>query len=455
MKLKKLPKRLVVVIVATAVVISAVVGWRLVADSQASQTPDTLARQYDTKKGDITSGVTGQGIVRYDRHPQAYAQTGLLGGVLVQVGQQVKAGDRLAVLDEKALDDALDAARDELEKALIGLEQARSAKTLGELNDKKNKTAGDSAAADTGAQVAQAQSAVDAAKSAVTGLEAQLRQLQGQLDALSADDPRTATLTGQRDQLQTQLDAARNQLQTAEANLVSQTEAKNRQDAARQKQDKLDQQIAGANSTSLDQAIGLAQVDVDAARKKVDQLQALKDNPYLTSDRDGVVLSIDAKIGDEVGPTVPVTSLGDPGKKQIVLQIPQSDIGKVTEGQEVDFTLDAFGDRKFTGRVTSRSLVPIKDSNPVAYEVVVTIDGNDADILHGMTANATLIIKQKKDVLQLSNKAIRLRDGKQYVNRKNADGTYAEVEITTGFSDGKVSEILNGLTLGDTVVVEG
>ncbi|MGL4336089.1 MAG: HlyD family efflux transporter periplasmic adaptor subunit, partial [Turicibacter sp.] len=59
------------------------------------------------------------------------------------------------------------------------------------------------------------------------------------------------------------------------------------------------------------------------------------------------------------------------------------------------------------------------------------------------------------DVLMLSNKAITLKDGKQVVNVKNEDGTVTETEITTGFSDGKNSEIISGLSEGDTVVVGG
>ena len=102
-----------------------------------------------------------------------------------------------------------------------------------------------------------------------------------------------------------------------------------------------------------------------------------------------------------------------------------------------------------------RSLVPVKDSNPVSYPVHVSIDPEDAELLSGMTANAQFIIKQKKDVLQLSNKAISIENGKQYVQMQNEDGTLRKVEIQTGFSDGKVSEITGGLSEGDIAVVEG
>ena len=88
-------------------------------------------------------------------------------------------------------------------------------------------------------------------------------------------------------------------------------------------------------------------------------------------------------------------------------------------------------------------------------EVTVLVDENEAELLEGMGASATIISKEKKEVLTLSNKAITLKDNKQMVKVKNADGKIEEREITTGFSDGRVSEVLSGLEAGDVVVSEG
>lgn len=88
-------------------------------------------------------------------------------------------------------------------------------------------------------------------------------------------------------------------------------------------------------------------------------------------------------------------------------------------------------------------------------EVRVTVDENDAELLEGMGASATIIIKQKKDILTLSNKAIKLKDNKQCVKVRNAEGKVEEREITTGFSDGRISEILSGLNDKEVVISEG
>ncbi|MDR2973774.1 MAG: efflux RND transporter periplasmic adaptor subunit [Propionibacteriaceae bacterium] len=453
--MRKTAKRMVALVVALIVAVAAVVAWRVVASAQADAQDQPITRDYPVTKGDITAGVNGQGTVRLNGVPQKYADMVTLGELFVKPGQTVNAGDKLATVDVNKLNEALATARDELEKAKVLLEQAKDAKALGELNDKKNGATADTTAADTAAQITQAEAQVDSLRRTISGLESQIAQVDSQLSGLEQSDPGRQELTGRRDSLQAQLDAARSQLEGAQASLSSVKDAKAKQDEARRTQNRLDQQIADANSRNLAHAVDQAIIDRDAAQRKLDQLQAVADHPDLTASQAGTVLSLDAKVGDEVGPETAVVTLGDPGHRQVVVQIPQSEIGKVREGQDVEFTLDAFGDRKFTGRVTSRSLTPVKDSNPVAYEVLVTIDASDAEILQGMTANVTLIVKQKKGVVQVSNKAISTRDGEQWAKLKNSDGGWAETRITTGFSDGKVSEIVDGLKDGDTVVVEG
>ena len=109
----------------------------------------------------------------------------------------------------------------------------------------------------------------------------------------------------------------------------------------------------------------------------------------------------------------------------------------------------------FEGTVSFINLKPNGQGSSVNYSVMVEISGNDLKLLEGMTVSAQFIVKDVKDVLTLSNKAITLKDGKQFVQVKQDDGTLKEVEITTGFSDGKISEIVSGLSEGDTVVVGG
>lgn len=71
-----------------------------------------------------------------------------------------------------------------------------------------------------------------------------------------------------------------------------------------------------------------------------------------------------------------------------------------------------------------------------------------------MKAYATIILKEKRDVLTLSNKAIGLENGRQFVMVRDENGKLASKPIVTGFSDGRISEVLDGLKEHDVVVVQ-
>ena len=88
------------------------------------------------------------------------------------------------------------------------------------------------------------------------------------------------------------------------------------------------------------------------------------------------------------------------------------------------------------------------------YLVTITVDKTDQMVLPGMKAFATIILKEKQDVLTISNKAILLEDGVQYVNIKNENGELVKTKITTGFSDGRISEVLDGLSENDVAIVQ-
>lgn len=454
MKLKKISKKAIIIIVVAAIGIGTA-SWFGVANAAKENVPDTIQREYSVARGDITAGVSGQGTLNYESTPRNFREIVTIGELFVKQGQSVKTGDKLAQADEKKLNEAYEQALSELEKARIALKQAQSAKTLGELNAQKEAASGDAGNSEANSQIAQAQSTIDSLKQKISALDAQIAQTEGQIAVLLPDDPQTAELKARLEIFIKERDSAQAELSSAQGNLSSLEETKNKQEEAQAKNADINKKIANANSGSLNSAIELAKVDVELAQKKADQLKAIQEDTFLYADMDGVVLSLDAAPGSETKPDTPILTIGDPNKKRIVVPVPQSDIGKVKEGQGAEFMLDAFGDKKFTGKVINRSLVPIKESNPVSYGVTVEVDASDAEMLNGMTANVTLIIKQQKNVLQLSNKAILVKDGKQVVKMKNEDGTLREVEIKTGFSDGKVSEITTGLSEGDIVIVEG
>lgn len=170
---------------------------------------------------------------------------------------------------------------------------------------------------------------------------------------------------------------------------------------------------------------------------------------------DGIVLSLPSVEGEMTAGKPIVAQIGDPKKITASIQVSQTDISEIEVGQPVQLTFNAYPTQMLQGTVTDVQLAPTK-ANPVEYTVYASIDTQeDVMLLEGMTFSAQLIQKQVKDVLCLSNKAIQLKDGKQIVLLMDKEGNIIEREIQTGFSDGRYSEILSGISEGEIVYVEG
>lgn len=170
---------------------------------------------------------------------------------------------------------------------------------------------------------------------------------------------------------------------------------------------------------------------------------------------DGIVLSLPSVEGEMTAEKPIVAQIGDPKKITASIQVSQTDISEIEIGQPVQFTFNAYPTQTLQGTVTDVQLAP-QNAKPVEYTVYASIDKQeDVLLLEGMTFSAQLIQKQVKDVLCLSNKAIQLKEGKQIVILMDEEGNLFEQEIQTGFSDGRYSEVLSGLSEDDIVYVEG
>ena len=202
---------------------------------------------------------------------------------------------------------------------------------------------------------------------------------------------------------------------------------------------------------SINENIAKASRNVQAIQEKVDRLQALSQNPTIYAQLDGIVTALNYKVGDTVAEGKPLCIVGELDEITMTVPISASDIGSVSVGQKVNIYVDAYAEQKFTGTVKERLLVANDNGD---YPVTISIDPGEHLLLPGMKAYATIILKEKSDVLTLSNKAIALENGQQYVLVRNETGELVQKQVVTGFSDGRVSEILDGLTENEVVVVQ-
>src|SRR5687768_6266711 len=94
---------------------------------------------------------------------------------------------------------------------------------------------------------------------------------------------------------------------------------------------------------------------------------------------------------------------------QIEAMVSEADVGGVEEGQKVNFSVDAFLGRQFQGTVKQVRFNPTTNQNVVTYVTVVEVDNAELKLRPGMTANASIIIGEKQDVLKIPNAALRFR----------------------------------------------
>ena len=239
----------------------------------------------------------------------------------------------------------------------------------------------------------------------------------------------------------------------------------------------LDQAIA-----TLHQAEATVQIKEGAlARAKVDLERCTIMSPI-----DGIVISRSVDVGQTVAASLaaPVvfTIANDLTKMQIDSNVAEADVGNVEVGQEVEFTVDAFPFRTFHGKVIQVRNAATTVQNVVTYDTVIEVKNDDLKLKPGMTANASIIIARREDVLKVGNAALRFRmpepedavapaaperprgegHGKHRAGKLRSerpiyvlrDGktTPDTVQIKTGISDGIFTELIEGLNENDRVV---
>ncbi len=214
------------------------------------------------------------------------------------------------------------------------------------------------------------------------------------------------------------------------------------------------------------------------ARAKVDL-----DHCTIYSPIDGIVISRSVDVGQTVAASLSAPVIfqiaNDLTKMQIDANVAEADVGNVEAGQMVDFTVDAFPYRTFHGKVVQVRNAPITVQNVVTYDTVIGVNNDDQKLKPGMTANVSVIIAQRSNVLKISNAALRFRlpekqagpsptpaapppgrkvRGARKIERTvyvlNDDYTQPRpVQIKPGISDGITTEVTEGLKEGDSVVV--
>src|SRR5881227_1359584 len=230
-----------------------------------------------------------------------------------------------------------------------------------------------------------------------------------------------------------------------------------------------------------------AEANVKIKQGALDKAKADLDHCTITSPIDGVVISRNVDVGQTVAASLQAPVIfqiaNDLTKMQIDSNVAEADVGAVSVNQDVDFTVDAFPTRTFHGKVVQVRNAPITVQNVVTYDTVIGVSNPDLKLKPGMTANVSIVIAHRDEVLQIKNAALRYRppDATPVETRKTVtsragrpgsgrggagqEGAQRTVyvlpsganrpeprQIKTGISDGIVTEVVEGLKEGDRVV---
>lgn len=134
----------------------------------------------------------------------------------------------------------------------------------------------------------------------------------------------------------------------------------------------------------------------------------------------GVVIDRKVNVGQTVAASFSAPTLftiaNDLSKMQVQATVDESDIGKIAVGQEATFTVDAYPEEKFYGKVSQIRLSPVIISNVVNYTVVIDCNNDDLKLMPGMTANIKILVAKKENVIRVPNIALRFQPAEDLID---------------------------------------
>jgi HlyD family secretion protein len=251
--------------------------------------------------------------------------------------------------------------------------------------------------------------------------------------------------------------------------------------AAQQFVSQNDVDMAITNAQGADAQVNVALAQMKQAEATVNAAELDLKYTTIRSPVDGIVVARNVEVGQTVAASFATPNLFlialDLTKMQVDTFVSESDIGGVSEGKEATFTVDAYPGMPFTGTIRQVRLAPIAVQNVVTYNVVIGVDNKDLRLKPGMTANVSIVVAQRDNVLKVPNAALRFNPPKsdaavmgrpqerttlvagsgpaaRPIWTQSDNGDLQFINVQTGISDGTYTEIVaDGVAAGDEVIV--
>lgn len=159
---------------------------------------------------------------------------------------------------------------------------------------------------------------------------------------------------------------------------------------------------------------------VKSAKASLSRAQRNLSYAYIYSPIDGLVLNREVEEGQTVAASMNTPELftitNDLSTMQVEANVDEADIGLIKLDQRVEFTVDAFPDLNFEGKVSEIRLQPNESANVITYIVIVSVSNPELKLKPGMTASITTYVKEAKDVLLVAGKATRFNPNRQLLD---------------------------------------
>lgn len=278
--------------------------------------------------------------------------------------------------------------------------------------------------------------------------------------------------------LLSELSSAQSNLESARSEYQSQVSTLNYQKANYQRYTNLfnkglvsadDYETARLSYLTACEAVDKAKAQIGVMEQNVAKAKTNLGYATITSPIDGVVLSKSVEEGQTVAASFSTPELftiaKDLTNMQVVADVDEADIGNVKEGERVTFTVDAYPDDTFTGRVMQVRQEATTNNNVVTYEVVISAPNSDLKLKPGLTASVTIYTSEKTGVTCVPSKALRFTPTKETVgNRKIVDvnaknkvwvlkeGSIVARKVSVGMTDGIKTQILDGVSPGESII---
>ena len=423
--------------------------------SVADEPPEPVLETAVVYRGDVVVTADGSGeLVPSAELVLNFRTGGVLDGVLVEVGDGVRAGGVVARLETDDLERAVAEAEVEIELAQFDLSDAREGPSEAELAD--------ASAALRAAQVelslawdsyenvsdSNLDAIVDSRKIDFDWWVGHYQQQkaayeEGHLSQIDHDWAMNAMISAEG-----RWDAAINQALGEEAL------ATNRVDQARNSVYQAQEYLELLQSEPLTDTLTLRELAVDQELLARERALADLEAAQLYAPFDGVVTKVAATVGEQVGVNTPILTLADLADPLICVWVEEADMGSVAVGNRVNVVFEAWPDDVFGGEIARVDpvLVTVDGTPAVQSWARLDLGDGDVDLLSGMTVEVEVIAAEAVDVLLVPVEALRETSPGQYVVFVvKPDGELEMHSVVVGLMDYTAAEILDGLELGDVV----